>query len=289
MKLKSLAFLPLVLSIQSLIAQPKYTPKHLVVADNINEFVRISPTSDGAMKNYLIATLDIWDTDDNDTSFVVGGQTVLLCIEGYMKNNQRNGLFTGFLIDSLNHKKRYKIWEKTYVNNKLNGKWKTFSLDGKLVNFQTFKNDSLRGIAKNYAVNGKTILEEREYYNGQGNYVLRKFSKSGELLEETSFKNDIANGLLKKYYPSKVLKETMTLKDGVANGIQKSYYSNGRLGIELEFKNGYPWNIISNYTAIGQKRNPGNLKNGNGTIINYNKNGSVDKIVNYVNGMPATK
>jgi hypothetical protein len=34
-------------------------------------------------------------------------------------------------------------------------------------------------------------------------------------------------------------------------------------------KNGKQWNAIANYTEAGIKRDPGNLKEGNGTLILY--------------------
>ena len=52
----------------------------------------------------------------------------------------------------------------------------------------------------------------------------------------------------------------------------------------MEVKNGKPWNAIANYTAGGQKRDPGTLKNGNGTILLYDDDGSVRETLRYIGG-----
>ena len=49
-------------------------------------------------------------------------------------------------------------------------------------------------------------------------------------------------------------------------------------------KNGRCWNVIANYKEDGQKRNPGTLKDGNGTVILYNDDDSIREIETYING-----
>lgn len=68
-------------------------------------------------------------------------------------------------------------------------------------------------------------------------------------------------------------------------GSRKYYYPTGKLWVEYFFKEGKLWNVIGNYDEKGQKRNPGTLKNGNGTIILYNDDGSVREVVKHKNGI----
>jgi antitoxin component YwqK of YwqJK toxin-antitoxin module len=41
---------------------------------------------------------------------------------------------------------------------------------------------------------------------------------------------------------------------------------------------------VANYTEDGQKRDAGTLRNGNGTIIFYDEDGTVREVREYVNG-----
>lgn len=281
-----LAFLSLVtISLTVSAQQPKYSIKHFVSYDDPKEFVRVVPAKDGFVRTYLLISPEIWDVDDNNTTYIKGGQKALVCIEGQHKNGQRDGIFTAFVLDSLDHKKRYKIWEQTYVDNKLNGEWRTYSLKGNIVRFQTYQNDSLNGTAKDYWIDGKLIMEERIYINGKSKYIQKEYSQNGNVVEETTFVNDIPNGQAKKYYPNGTLKDEVILTNGVPNGLRKYYYPSGKIWIEQEMKNGQPWAVIANYTESGQKRDAGTLKEGNGTVIFYNDNGTIRETVAYKNGV----
>ena len=265
--------------------QPSYTRKNFVAHDDPKQFVRVIPEKNGFMRTYLLITPEIWDLDDNERTYVKGGQQALVCIEGQYKDGQRDGVYTAYLLDSADHKKRYKIWEQTYAGNKLNGQWRTYTLKGGLVRFSTYKNDSLDGLSRNYWIDGKSIIEERIYYNGSSKYVHRDFSREGTVLEETTYVNEIPNGPAKKYYPSGILMDEVILVDGKPNGIRKYYYPSGKLWVESEMKNGKPWTIFANYTEAGEKRDPGTLKEGNGTMIFYNNDGKIRETVTYKNGI----
>ena len=265
--------------------QPSYTRKNFVAHDDPKQFVRVIPEKNGFMRTYLLITPEIWDLDDNERTYVKGGQQALVCIEGQYKDGQRDGVYTAYLLDSADHKKRYKIWEQTYAGNKLNGQWRTYTLKGGLVRFSTYKNDSLDGLSRNYWIDGKSIIEERIYYNGSSKYVHRDFSREGTVLEETTYVNEIPNGPARKYYPSGILMDEVILVDGKPNGIRKYYYPSGKLWVESEMKNGKPWTIFANYTEAGEKRDPGTLKEGNGTMIFYNNDGKIRETVTYKNGI----
>jgi antitoxin component YwqK of YwqJK toxin-antitoxin module len=264
--------------------QPKYTFKHFVSSEDPKEFVSIVPKKDGLVRTYLLISTEIWDVDDDNTTFIKGGEKALVCIEGQYKNGQNDGVFSAYIMDSIDHKKRYKIWEQIYSKGQLNGEWKTFSLNGNLVQFQTYKNDSLNGVSRNYWIDGKSIMEERIYFNGKSKYIQKEYSQSGKVVEETTFVNEIPNGPAKKYYPSGILKDEVILENGVPNGLRRYYYPTGKIWIESEMKNGQPWTVIANYTESGQKRDAGNLKEGNGTVIFYNEDGTIRETISYKNG-----
>lgn len=275
----------LVLFYQNVFAQaPLYTPKHFVVADDSVEFVRAGLEKDGFGRTYITAPISIWDVDDYNTTHITVSLQALICIEGGFKNGKPSGMLTSYIIDSADHSKRYKIWEQTYMNGKLNGEWKYYNLAGKNVKTDNFLNDSLHGKSVNYWIDGRTIMEEAEFFNGRGKMINKKFTSNGHLISEFTYINDVVNGMGRKYYPNGTAAEDAMFKNGELHGPNKYYYPSGQVWIEKEYKQGKLWKVVANYTEEGTKRNPGTLKNGNGTIIYYNEDGTIRETVNHVNG-----
>ena len=137
-------FLPLVLVItitQAAIGQqPKYTKKHFASVLDTIAFKPPPPSKDGFKRYFIVSVPEIWDTDDDNTTHIRGGGvSAVICIEGMFMNGKKNGTFGFFVIDSLDQSKKYKLWEQTYVNDKLNGEWKTYNLKGTVIKIQTFK------------------------------------------------------------------------------------------------------------------------------------------------------
>jgi len=89
----------------------------------------------------------------------------------------------------------------------LNGQWKTYTLRGTLVNFQTFKGDSLNGISRDYWIDGKTVMSEREFFNGNNKFLAREFGKNGRLESEIPYEDG-------------TVRETKTYVDGEARNNQ---------------------------------------------------------------------
>ena len=97
--------------------QPRYTFKSFVRDNDTAEFKVTYPKSDGFIRTYIVAHPQIWDIDDDSTTFIMGGEKVLLCIEGQQKKGKKEGVFNVYLIDSSDHSKRYKIIK---INNIMN-------------------------------------------------------------------------------------------------------------------------------------------------------------------------
>jgi antitoxin component YwqK of YwqJK toxin-antitoxin module len=55
--------------------------------------------------------------------------------------------------------------------------------------------------------------------------------------------------------------------------------------IEEIFKNGLKWTVVANYDSKGNKRDPGTLKEGNGTLILYDDDVTVREVSMYKNGV----
>jgi len=280
-----LTFTLIVNSIAIIAQQPRYTPKEFVKNIDTTEFKYINSQANGVCRTYILASITIWDLDDDSTTYITGNDSALICIEGQMKNSKREGVFNYYLIDKYDHSKNYKVYEQTFQDDKLNGQWRTFNLRGGIVNFKTFKNNFLTGAAKEFWIDGKTILKETFYSEDELTYVEKTFYTNKNIKSEFSYKNEKLNGPCKKYYENGVIQEYVEFKDNEIHGTRRYYYENGQVWIEQTYLNGKSWEVVSNYTQNGIKRNPGSLKNGNGTIIFYNEDGSIRETQVFQNGI----
>jgi antitoxin component YwqK of YwqJK toxin-antitoxin module len=264
--------------------QPNYSFRKFVRDEDSTEFSELKPTGDGFIRSYLSTVVQVYDLDNDSTTYMMNRQQALLCIEGQLRNNKREGLFTSYLIDNADHSKRYRVWEQTYVNNKLNGQWRIFTLRGGLVRFQTYKNDSLNGISRTYWIDGKGIMDEQEYFSGKNKFIRRTYYKNGKVELEIPDSSGKPNGTIKRYYETGTIQETQEMKNGRADGVRRFYYPNGQLWIDQVYKAGKNWEIRANYTEKGQRRKAGTLHNGNGTVIYYNEDGTVREVKTFVKG-----
>ncbi|RYY66493.1 MAG: hypothetical protein EOO12_04080 [Chitinophagaceae bacterium] len=250
---------------------PRYTQKHFVRRYDSLAFPALRAT-DGPMRTYIEMTPDIWDVDDdNSTHIRAGSRPALVLVEGNMRNNQREGVFTFSVLDSADHSKRYKIFDQEYVHDRLNGQYRTYNLKGTLVETQTMRNDSLDGIGRSYWIDGTSVMQETEYFGGSMHYVKRELNPDGKPARESEYR---AGDLVR----------VRTFYHEQFNGTRRYFYPNGQLWIEEEYRNGLHWNIVGNWDAQGKRRDGGTLKGGNGTLKLYNEDGSLRETATYVNG-----
>lgn len=300
----------LVLIAQQALAQnPHYTVKHFVSTLDTAEFKEIIPEENGFSREYFISQPEIWDVDnDNTTHITTGGVTALVCAEGNYENGLREKTFSFFIIDSADHSKRYKIWEQTFVKGKLNGSCKSFNLRGTCVRDDTFVNDTISGKSTAYWIDGKSIMEMRNYTHGSQNYDVEMYYLEGNLRCEMTVENDLENGPVKAYHSNGALQEASTYKDGMREGKMTLYYDNGKVELETffvndqyhgqwkyyfpngqlwtlrEYVNGLIWNVVVNNDFQGNKKFAGTLKNGNGSLMSYNDDGTMKAIEMFKGG-----
>ena len=275
----------LVITYLSFSQTPKYTDKHFINKVDTSFYKLVLPKHNGFQRTYIMANPRIWDIDDDKSTWILTGITAFLIIEGNILQDKREGIFTFYLLDSLEPTKKYKLWEQEFKNDKLNGRWNTYSMNGVLCSFQTYKNDSLFGIARDLWIDGSSILKEEEYFGSTDKFLKREYFNNGTIKSEAPFQNRKLNGLGRKFYENGKLLETVTFKDGNFDGPWKYYYNNGQLWIEKIYKEGKNWKIVSNYTKEGIKRNAGTLDSGEGNVIYYNEDGTVREIIEYRNGI----
>lgn len=264
---------------------PNYTVKKFISFQDTSKFKVTIPAKDGFFRTYISSIPEIFDLDDNHKTYIRTSSSALLCIEGNYKNKLRHGLVTFYLIDSFNTQTRYKIWEQEFENDKLNGQWRTYSLKGNLVNYRTYKDDSLNGISRNLWIDGKSIMSEKEFLNGSYIYISREYYPNEKIKSEIPFKNSKLDGKGKKFYQDGTLQEEANFTNGEFNGSVKYFHPNGQLWNEKIYKDGKLWTIVCNYTSEGKKRDPGSLKNGTGTVIYYNDDGSIRESEYYLDGI----
>ena len=249
-----------------------------------SEFKYVIPNSNGFQRTYILTRATYYDLDDDSTTYMKFTDSVLICIEGVMKNKKREGVFTFSLFDIIDHSKKYKIWEQTFKNDELNGPWRHFTLRGGLVSIDTYKKGNLNH-SRTYWIDGKSLLEEADYSKDQLTYFFKNYYENQKIKSELSYMNGKLNGVCKKYYDNGKIQEYAEFKDDVFDGIRKYYYDSGQLWIEQTYKEGKYMDVIANYTRDGIKRDPGTLKKGYGTIIYYNEDGSVRETETIINGV----
>lgn len=287
-KIISLLLLVIVLGSNCHAQTPEYTRKHFVLEYDSSLPKRIKVLQNGFCRIYhFIEQAEIWDTDDSNTTKIEGWANALVCIEGNIKNGKMNGIFKTYLIDSLNHSKRYKVAEQTYFNGKLNGEWRTYFLNEKLAKITNYKNDSLHGIYRKYWIDGKTIEDEIEYINGSTTYIVRTYYKSGKIKTEASFKNGLLNGISKTYYENGQVQEITNISMNQGNGITRRYYESGKLMEVFNMINGQITGIVKYYYENGNLMQELNMTDGeiHGILKYYHENGNLWSIEEYKNGM----
>src|SRR5687768_8580783 len=113
--------------------KPKYTPKKFKSVHDESLMKTIDAPKNGFSRSYYINEPDIWDVDDNETTHVRGNTgPMVVYAEGNYVNGKREGIFRFFIIDSPSYN-LYKIYEQTFINDEIDGLWKTFNLKGKVV------------------------------------------------------------------------------------------------------------------------------------------------------------
>ena len=200
--------------------------------------------------------------------------------------------------------------EGAYENNYKNGKWKYYYQNSKIKAEGNFQDDKKIGDWKyyyetgsvqeitNYEKSGTGLVERVMLYYPNGNLLgtqshnnkivsyLEYFDESGKKILENGTGKLIQygdNG--KKSYEAYYIN---SIRDGKATW----YHSNGQIDQEGIYKydpeskdsdKSLRWEIISSYDRNGKPREKGTLKEGNGTWISYNEDGS-KSITTYKNG-----
>ncbi len=233
--------------------------------------------------SYVVAYPTLWYTADTSNYFQKFADSFLIRVEGQTSDNKRQGIFTYSLIDKANSSKTYKLYRQSFKDDQLSGSWESFSLDGKLVMRNNYLAGKQIGLQQFYKSDGKTLISETEIIKN-GEYIEREYYASGRLMTETPYLRNKPHGIGKKFYENGQIEDFVEFKYGNLDGLRKYYHDNGQLWVEELYIFGRPWDILANYDKEGKTRDGGTLKDGTGTQIFYNEDGTIRETKQYKNG-----
>lgn len=264
--------------------QPRHTPKAFVNYVDTVEF-KVSRGDTGYHQTFILSHIAIWDVDDDNRTHVTFQDSILINIAGNYKNGKRNGIFTTYAIAQSDHKKKFRLYEQDYADDQLDGQWRIYNLKGTLIGFDSFEKGKPAGISRRYFIDGKRIIEESELVRNSPVRLARYYGPDNRLQRELSLIDTALNGFCREFYEDGTLMRSAWFRNNLLDGNFKYYYPNGKLWIEQEYKEGKQWTVLGNYTSDGKRRDAGTLKNGNGTVILYNEDGTVREVVKVLNGV----
>jgi len=144
--------------------------------------------------------------------------------------------------------------------NKRQGIWILYFPNGQKKYIYKYINSDIWRILESYEPNGKQTLN-----NGNGIYSV--FNDNGEKELEIEFLDGQRNGKAIWYYKNGQIKQTAVYKKD-----------------EKLNNTGLRWEILNSYDKNGNEREKGTLKDGNGTWISYDSNGSISNVSRYKGG-----
>ncbi|WP_185152655.1 DUF4440 domain-containing protein [Fulvivirga aurantia] len=266
-------------------SQPAYSTKgFLEEGDSLELRNKLNLSSTQSVQFYQ-TKMEIMDVDDYNTQHILIDVFLLLgLVSDTTSTSIKNGKHE-YYVFMLHDKKPIKVWEKHYKNGRLHGPWYTYNLQGTLVSELNYRNDTLHGVSRDFSVDGKRIISEAEYVD---DHVISKwYSSGGELLETITHKRyeNVRDGDGLTYYRDGTLKEKMHYVNDKLEGKYQSFHPNGKIHEETIYKDGKPWEAIVNYTAAGELRDAGTLKEGSGILISYRDTGEIKSVKTYKDGV----
>lgn len=263
---------------------PEPNVPHLVTVLDTAEFKPELASGNGFERTYILADADISYIGSVSKKRQYVSEKLVICLEGTLVNGKGNGVFTSYVIDSINHSRRYKISEQDYKNDTIDGHWKAFDIGGTLKYDLLYIKGRSRGKSVYYEADGRTV-KQTNYYRNDSVFIATTYFDGIRKQEEQTLVNNVPNGPAKVYYPNGRIMSTVNFLNGQFNDTLKYYYDNGVLWTEEIFKKGRDWTVLNNFDKKGKPRPAGDLKDGYGTRILYTEQGLVSDTVTYVNGI----
>ena len=103
---------------------------------------------------------------------------------------------------------------------------------GKKIAEVTFKENKKNGWFKQYYLNGKLKLE-KEYKDDILDGLSKSYYKNGNLHVKMNMKLGLLHGISEEYYENKILKTETSYKNGLVDGVVKHFSPKGKLEAQL--------------------------------------------------------
>ena len=230
--------------------------------------------------------------------FTVYYSGIALCERG-----DREGLFELYYQDTTQLKEK-----SIYTDDKLNGSYETYYLNGQLAKKYEYSNgfgsgpfieyDDKGFLQKKGYYNAKTNDKYEEYYSNNGQIKTRIFKTNDNTLiyDSCLFENgtvkyryyygDKGDSSFVYYYGGQLKYET--IHDDKGDGYSKSYYENGNIEDHTPYKNYKDEGTVLRYYENGNKKEEKNYVAGsmNGKYIKYYETGIVEREAMYLKYTP---
>jgi TonB family protein len=180
---------------------------------------------------------------------------------GNYRNNEKDGTWVYYYSANTVHVSgRYKEGKKE-------GEWLCYFSNGIL----SSRINYIKGERQDYMYqfDGGQKKEKGTLYSRETYY------KNGKISESISLKKGKSNGPAKRYYENGALKEERFMKEGRRDSMYKFYYENGKLWEHLYYKEGGEYTVFAYNDSSGNPINCCTLKDGNGIMRFYDKDGYV--------------
>ena len=207
--------------------------------------------------------------------------------EGQYLDGKREGLWHCYtIVDKTFKHLPYK--EVTYVNGVEQGPVTYSYPDGRKGFEGTYVNGELEGGAEMFYENG-SVHTSFFHLRGAIEGEMTGYRSDGQLKFIKHYVNDTLEGSYIRYYPDGQVEEKLTYAAGVIDGPYHYYHQNGQLWVEWLYDKGKPMNVTGSYDAQGARRDPGTLKDGNGTLLQYDDSGKVYLVKTFKDGVEIGK
>lgn len=205
--------------------------------------------------------------------------------EGTFTDNKRNGDWKIYVIEDKSFKKI--LSRKLFYDSdgKPSGPFTYYYPDGKIAQTGNYVEGNVAGESIMFYPDG-AVFGKQLYTAGKKHGRQEYFYPDGEKLQfAIHYENGVREGLYEAYYKEGGKKEIFNNVADSIDGVYQYYYPSGQLWTEKIYKNGLLLNITASYDKDGKELDKGTLKDGNGYINYYTKEGKVYLVVTYENGI----
>lgn len=142
-----------------------------------------------------------------------------------------------------------------YKNQKLNGWWEEYYINGKLKSKKYYINDTIHDTSYYYHENG-ALAEMNIFEKGSKEGCWKKYNNKGVLYTEMNFSDNDLNGFVTTYsYNSGKLLKRQNYYNGRADGLQEFFYKNGHKKCSFELHASDPCQGLCEWDENGKPIN----------------------------------